>query len=245
MDPVRFTTIAHRDHVFCSPLFGAKVDRVLGMLAIAPGDRVLEVGCGKGEVLVRLLERLRVSAMGVDPNPAFLEEARGRAAARAPGAALELIAAKASDAGLRREFRLGIAIGATHAFGGYRETLRALRDLVVPGGWVLVGEGYWKCDPDPGYLSLLGSTPAEFTDHEGNARVALEEGLAPLEACESTDAEWDHYEDTYAQAVRRHLAEHPDDPDRDAMRERIERWRDGYLRWGRQTLGFGLYLFRT
>jgi len=27
------------------------------------------------------------------------------------------------------------------------------------------------------------------------------------------------------------------------MLERIRRWRDGYLRWGRDTLGFGLYLF--
>jgi hypothetical protein len=27
------------------------------------------------------------------------------------------------------------------------------------------------------------------------------------------------------------------------MGERIRRWRETYLRWGRDTLGFGLYLF--
>ena len=27
------------------------------------------------------------------------------------------------------------------------------------------------------------------------------------------------------------------------MRERIARWRKTYRRWGRDTLGFGLYLF--
>jgi hypothetical protein len=27
------------------------------------------------------------------------------------------------------------------------------------------------------------------------------------------------------------------------MLERIRRWRDAYLRWGRDTLGFGVYLF--
>jgi hypothetical protein len=37
---------------------------------------------------------------------------------------------------------------------------------------------------------------------------------------------------------------HPDDPDRDAMLKRIRNWRDAYLRWGRSTLGFGLYLFQ-
>ena len=28
-----------------------------------------------------------------------------------------------------------------------------------------------------------------------------------------------------------------------AMLERIRRWRDAYLRWGRDTLGFAVYLF--
>ena len=27
------------------------------------------------------------------------------------------------------------------------------------------------------------------------------------------------------------------------MLERIRRWRDAYLRWGRDTLGFAVYLF--
>ncbi len=39
--------------------------------------------------------------------------------------------------------------------------------------------------------------------------------------------------------------EHPDDPDAPAMLDRIRRWRDGYLRWGRDTMGFALYLHRV
>ncbi|MCC6194158.1 MAG: class I SAM-dependent methyltransferase, partial [Burkholderiales bacterium] len=34
-----------------------------------------------------------------------------------------------------------------------------------------------------------------------------------------------------------------EDPDVPAMLERIRKWRDGYLRWGRDTLGFAVYLF--
>jgi hypothetical protein len=29
------------------------------------------------------------------------------------------------------------------------------------------------------------------------------------------------------------------------MKARITRWREIYLRWGRDTLGFGTYLFAT
>ena len=41
-----------------------------------------------------------------------------------------------------------------------------------------------------------------------------------------------------------HVRANPHDPDAQAMLERIRPWREAYLRWGRDTLGFGLYLFR-
>jgi len=44
--------------------------------------------------------------------------------------------------------------------------------------------------------------------------------------------------------VERYVLDHPDDPDAAAMRKRIRTWRDGYLRWGRTTMGFALYLHR-
>ena len=44
--------------------------------------------------------------------------------------------------------------------------------------------------------------------------------------------------------VERYARNNPDDPDCPAMVTRIRRWRDAYLRWGRDTLGFGLYLFQ-
>ena len=55
--------------------------------------------------------------------------------------------------------------------------------------------------------------------------------------------EWDEYEWKYSRSIERYALEQPGDPDVPAMLERIRRWRDGYLRWGRDTLGFGVYLF--
>jgi len=44
--------------------------------------------------------------------------------------------------------------------------------------------------------------------------------------------------------MARHLAEHPDDPEADAFRQRSEQWYDHYLRWGRETMGFASYLLQ-
>jgi SAM-dependent methyltransferase len=55
------------------------LDEYLGdlELAPAPGERVLEVGCGTGAVARRIVERFDgVDVVGVDPSPAFVEHAR-------------------------------------------------------------------------------------------------------------------------------------------------------------------------
>ena len=244
MNSMRFSTIAHRDHVYCNPISPEKMDRVLGLANLREGARVLDVGCGKGELLVRTAELYGASAVGVDSNPEYLREARARAATRAPHRTIELHEMEfgsfpASDA----SFDLAACIGSTHACGGYRTTLEALERLVRPGGHVLVGEGYWKREPSAAYLEGLRALREELTDHVGNVRAGIEAGLTPMYAAASNQDEWDHYEGLYARAVERFLSEHPEDPDREAMALRIRDWRRLYLESGRDTLGFGLYLF--
>ena len=315
LDRSKLTAIGHADHVVCNPISLAKVDEVLDLLDLAPGARVLDAGCGKAEILMRLVEKHGVSAVGVDTNARLLEEARRRAAGRVPEGALTLVekdvteylrgaagpvgacapgrqarldvrpdpsealtspprarsarpslgiqqtddedassvaSASPSVASLAASERHGFALfdaalctGSTHAFGGYRQTLRALAKVVRPGGSLLIGEGYWKRDPHADYLAAIGATRVEFTDHAGNVARAVEEGLVPLYSAVSSDDEWDRYEGLYLRAVERYIAAHPEDPDTPLFRDHIRRWRDSYLRWGRDTLGFGLYLFRT
>ena len=114
---------------------------------------------------------------------------------------------------------------------------------VRPGGRILVGEGYWKREPHPDYLAVLGGIRDDLTDHTGNIAVGEREGLTLLHASESTLEEWDQFEGLYARTVEEYAAAYPEDADSAEMSTRITRWRDAYLRWGRDTLGFGLYLF--
>jgi cyclopropane fatty-acyl-phospholipid synthase-like methyltransferase len=245
MDHAKFSTIAHRNHAYCNPLDPARLDQVTDLLDLTPGRRVLDVGCGKGSLLVRIAERHGASGTGIDINAAFLAEGRAAAARRGVASRVELLEVEASRfAAAPGSFDVGICVGSTHAFGSYRATLRGLARLVRPGGSVLVGEGYWRRDPDPEYLRRLGTTSDEMTTHQGTLAAGTQEGLAPRGAWVSSDRDWDGYEDLYARTVETYVATHPEDPDTAAMRERIRWWRETYLRWGRDTLGFGLYLFK-
>ncbi len=245
MDHAKFTTIAHRNHHICNPLDPAVPERVMAGLGMSAGDRVIDVGCGKAALLVDLARHYGAIGLGVDINAAFLSE--GRALAERHGVATLVTLMETEASRLEVEpgsFALALCIGSTHALGGYPETLRALARLVRPGGHVLAGQGYWRRAPEEEYLERLGATVDEMTTHEGNIAAGITEGLDAAGAWISGDDEWDRYEELYAHTVERYVAEHPEDPDTPAMLERIRRWRETYRRWGRDTLGFGLYLFR-
>ena len=50
---------------------------------------------------------------------------------------------------------------------------------------------------------------------------------------------------SYHQGAERYAAANPDDPDAAEIVRRQRAARDTYLRWGRDTLGWAVYLFRS
>jgi cyclopropane fatty-acyl-phospholipid synthase-like methyltransferase len=247
VEQYKFSGIAHRDHLFWSPLSGPKVDTVLGLIPITPGARVLDVGCGPAELLIRLAERHEIAGVGIDLSPYAIAEAQARIARRVPTAdfALRQMDIAAYEAG-QQAWDLALCIGSTGAYGGCRGALDTLRALLRPGGHLLVGELYWKREPDHAYLAAFGSASRDeiAATHAENVTAAISSGLTPLYASVANEDEWDHYEGLYARAIELYTAAHPEDPDCPAMRKRIGAWRDAYLRYGRATLGFALYLFQ-
>ena len=113
----------------------------------------------------------------------------------------------------------------THGFEIHLERATLLYDFAVIGGKPVL------------------STPLTVLDHRGNVQAGVEAGLIPMHATTANADEWDEYEWKYCRSIERYAREQPEDPDVPAMLERIRKWRDAYLRWGRDTLGFAVYLF--
>lgn len=248
MDYKRLSHIAHSTHILYNPIGEQKLDHMLGLIPLKPDSRAVDFGAGRCEALIRLVERYNCNALAVEVDQAFVDLAHNEAATRIPGKSLRIVRQEAIsflDANPACNFDLAICIGATHAFGTYRDTLERLRACVRPGGWLLVGECYWRQVPPPEYLSFLECEGSAYGTHESNARAAEQLGLIPLWANVANDDDWDEYEWRYRMNVEVFARDNPDDPDHDAMLERIRGWNHAYLTWGRATLGFGLYLFRN
>ena len=204
-----------------------------------------EAACGKGELLVRLAERHGVRGTGVDISPYEIVVARERAAARAPAAGLAFIEGDAAAyPPAPASVDLAVCLGASWIWGGHRGTLQALRSFAKPGGLVLVGEPYWRREPEPGYLAAAELAAGDFSTLQGNVAIAAEESSL-LYALPSRDEDWDRYEFLQVRAAERYARAHPDDPDVGELLARTRRGADAYLRWGRDTLGWSIYLFRA
>ena len=235
---------------FNNPIGSAKADQLVQMLELRPGSRALDAGCGNGEFLLRVVASHAVQGVGVDRDPHCIAAARESAAERGLESQCEFRSADVNElAATPGEFDLGICIGSTHAFGSgetaYPNTIRRLSEAVRPGGLLLIGEGYWKREPAAEYLKLIGEPVGIYRDHAGNVSFAEERGLLPLYAMVSSEDEWDHFEWSHQRKIRRLAEANPNDPTLAARLADARRWREGYLRWGRSTMGFGVYLFRT
>ena len=80
-------------------------------------------------------------------------------------------------------------------------------------------------------------------DKRGHLPAQAELGFSNAWHYECTDDDWSRYEDQYADNVESYVRSHPDEPDASEMLSTIRAWRDHFLRFGHDTLGFGLYVF--
>jgi len=102
---------------------------------LAPGTRVLDVGCGTGALLSRLVERYQIDGTGIDPSPGMAAVAKGAH----PDLAIVSGAAEAlplSD----DSFDLVISCLSYHHFADRKQFLAEAKRVLKPGGQLLIAE---------------------------------------------------------------------------------------------------------
>ena len=246
MDRDRISAITHGDRAFHNPLDPARVAEALDTLGLGAGDRVLDAGCGAGELLVDLAERHGCGGLGVDTSEILIAEARRRAEARAPGADLEFVVAPAEEIEPAGAYAAACCLGSLHALGGLERGLGWLRGAVAPGGAVVIADGFWSRPPNPAFLTALGATEDELPSFEGLLGTCTAAGLDPVWVATSSSADWERYEWTLISNGDRWAREHAGDelvPD-------VRAWIDAACSrllapGGAETIGFALVVLRS
>jgi SAM-dependent methyltransferase len=244
MDIWKFYHVTHRYHEVCNPTSAAKLDELVGLLRLNEGSAVLDIACGKGELLTRLAERYEISGTGVDISPYCVMDGQQKLRERVPSAQIEILNMDGAGYSPNQPFDLAMCIGASWVYKGHRGTLNALKTMTKPDALILVGEPFWLREPDDAYLAAENLTRDMFGTHYENVRVGEDEGLSPLYTMVSNQDDWDRYEALQWYAADKYARQNADDPDVSEILTRVARGRMNYLQWGRDTLGWALYMFR-
>jgi cyclopropane fatty-acyl-phospholipid synthase-like methyltransferase len=239
-------TPLHRDLTFFAPLSDARADRLVAFLAEGAPSTVLDVGCGWGELLLRVLEAAPAArGWGVDLDEEAVAGARRRAQDRNLTDRATFEARDARE--VSGSFGAVTCIGASQIWGpgveeaqplDYRAALTALRRLLPVGGRLVYGEGIWSAPPTAAATAPLAGRDDEYVSLGELVDLAKAQGYAVMAAHEAGLDEWDVFESGFAAGYARWLAAHPaDDPDAEEVRELAARQHAAYFRGYRGVLG--------
>jgi trans-aconitate methyltransferase len=224
---------------FNSPLSIERANRLAGELAARRPATVVDLGCGWGEFLLRVLAATPdASGTGVDTHAADLARAREAASVRQLGDRVVFVEGTAAGYGHKAD--AVISIGAYQAFGTIPEALAALREFLRPGGRLIFGAEYWSRPPTEGELAHMweGIAVDDCTDLPGLVDMTTAAGFRPLRIETATRDEWDEFESAYGAELEEWLLDHSDDSRADEVREKVDKHRGIWLRGHRDVMGF-------
>jgi cyclopropane fatty-acyl-phospholipid synthase-like methyltransferase len=228
-----------------TPLSEERAKRLLAGLELGRAETVLDLGCGWGELLLRAVAAGLASGsdcrgIGVDDDEPLL--ARGRDAARARGLEQRVSFVIEDASTWEGSAQAVLCIGASHAWGGTTDALRALRRAVVPGGRLLYGDGFWAAQPGKAAIEIFGD---EVLTPEGLQRAVGAAGWETVETSTVSMEEWDAFEASYRAGRERWAAEHPDDPLARTLAAEMQGRREEYESVYRGILGFTYLILRA
>jgi SAM-dependent methyltransferase len=231
--------MVERDHVIQDPSSREKI-RLLGeYVRLTADSQVLDMGCGKAGPAVVLAEAFRCRILGVELREVFAAEARARVKERGLERLIDVRTADAVSFALEPDFYdVAMAIGTCFIWGHIEHAARALVPAVKRGGYLALGEPYWR------------SQPAVGVDRE--PFVSLPETVARLESAgvhltgiiAASQDDWDRYESLHWRAVEEWLAANPGHADVASIRDRHRASLAAYLEHQRPLLGWAILVAR-
>jgi SAM-dependent methyltransferase len=241
---LRYHEISEASHRIMNPLSHEKVMLLGEVCGLGPGTTMLDLACGKGEMLCVYAERFGTSGTGIDVYPPFLADAARRAGELGVTALVRFIEGDAAESGaVPGRFDVVSCIGATWIGGGLAGTLRIMSERLAPRGWMLVGEPFWA-DGTAEQVKQRHGPVETFTDLAGTLARIETARLDLVEMVLASADDWDRYAASQWLNVSRWLADNPGDPEAAAVRQLRDQSRREYLTTDRGVLGWGVFVLR-
>jgi SAM-dependent methyltransferase len=237
---VDFHEIAERDHDLQNPTSADKIRLLGSYVRLGSDTRVLDVACGKGGPAIVLASTFGCRVVGVELRRPFVDAARERIAERGLESLIEVHEADASGFPLEAtSWNAAFCLGASFVWGTIGDAAASLSPAVIAGGFVAVGEPFWREWPLPDGIDDEG-----FVDLAATVERFTSTGLTLTGLIAADRDDWDRYESLHWRALDEWLAAHAKDAGADEVRSTHERARRKYIAYRRDLLGWAIFVGR-
>lgn len=231
MNEAEYFSIVEATHEVQNPTTPAKLREVAEYLEIGAGDRVLDIGSGRGFWAVLLAGR-GADVVGLEINADFAAAAERRAAASGVGQQVRTVLGPAADFPVEPgEYTVASCLGASFALGGYRSALERMAEELGAGGRLAIGDLH----------STDGSSSDELPSLAELVHIAEEFDFEITGIVSACDDDWDRYESLHWKNAHDWACRNPEHPDREVLLADSRRFRNDYL-VNREQLGWTIVL---
>jgi SAM-dependent methyltransferase len=234
MDLPRHFVIREGDLRILNPLSPDKLATLGAAIKLRPGDRLLDLCCGKGEMLCTWSRDHGIIGTGVDISTDFLAAAKARA--QELGTEITFEHADASNYTSVEKADVVSCIGATWIGEGVPGTLEIAERSLRNGGLVLIGEPFRK-----GYPPVEYDMAYEYIQLPELIKQVKGLGWDVVEMVLANQDDWDRYAAAHWLNIRRWLDANPDDPLVPQMRAELESDPVHHVKYQREYLGWGVF----
>lgn len=242
-DLPRQFTIREGRHRIHNPFTEEKLAALGRALYLPPGTRLLDLGCGSGELLCTWARDHGITGAGVDISSVFIDSARARAIELEVTDRVEFVHADATGHVAAEPVDVAACLGATWIGGGLVGTVDLLRRSLRPGGMLLVGEPYWRREP-PDQATVEACHARTRDDFRALPELLSAFGEMGCDVVEMvlTDQDgWDRYVAAQWLSTRLWLDRNPDDELAPEMRAELTSAPVQHVLYQREYLGWGVF----
>lgn len=230
---------------FNNPIGEHTLDEMIDLFDIKSSDTIVDIGGGNGAVLLKMLKNNNAKGILIDLDEKLVKTCEEHAKSIDSPERLTLVTedAKAYLKTLKPDsIDCFICIGSTFIFDDYLNFIKEVMPYLKTNGFLLIGEGFWMKKPSEEYLKILGGTESELMYHHENIEAPEKLGLTYLYSHIASEYDWNKFEGVYFLEEEYKIRQLPE-AERPKKLKELRDFRNIQFKYGRSTMGFGLYLF--
>ncbi len=243
MDIPRIFNIMESAHRIHNPFSPDKFSTLGAALRLKPGDSILDLGSGSGEMLCTWARDHGIVGTGIDMSQLFSEQANRRAEELGVTDRVKFIHGDAAGYVSDRKVNVAACIGATWIAGGVAGTIELLARSLCNGGIILIGEPYWRQLPSTEDIArkCLARAISDFLLLPELLASFSRLGYDVVEMVLANQDGWDRYEAAKWLTMRRWLEANPNDELAGEVQAKLASEPERHAAYTREHLGWGVF----